>query len=407
MTIRFCTALVAVMALAVCALRADDWPQWRGPLRDGISREKNLLSDWPEAGPRKLWSVAGLGQGFATVSVIGNRIYTTGVSDGVGKLIAIEDDGKLLGKSSYGSDAVEGGGYPGSRSTPTVADGRLFVMSGTGALTCFDVASGKQQWQVDTFKEFGGRQLQWNVAESVLVDGKHVICTPGGPEALMVALDVATGKPLWTTKGLDCKSAYCSPILVNHKGQRLILTMVEFGAVGIDADTGKLLWKSAHKNKYAVHAATPVYTDGRVIFSSGYGQGTEMLKIATDGRSVTPGWQQKALDNHHGAIVLLGGNLYGTSDRGLLCLDAGTGKEDWIEGKAGKGSITVADGLIYSYSEKGQVSLIKPGPAGATIKGSFKVTEGSNQHWAHPVVANGRLYIRHGDVLMAYDVSKR
>jgi outer membrane protein assembly factor BamB len=400
-------AALAVVALVTFGLRADDWPQWRGPQRDGISREKDLLTEWPDGGPQKLWSVAGLGQGFSTLAVIGNRIYTTGVVDGAGKLIAIQDDGKLLGKSSYGSDSVEGGGYPGSRSTPTIADGRIFVMSGTGVLTCFDEKSGQQQWQVDTFKEFGGRQLHWNVAESVLVDGKRVICTPGGPEALVVALDVATGKPVWTTKGLDCKSAYCSPILVTHKGQRMILTMVEFGAVGIDADNGHLLWKSAHKNKYAVHAASPVYSDGRVVFSSGYGQGTEMLKIATDGKSVEPGWQQKALDNHHGAIILQGGDLYGTNDRGLISLDAGTGKENWIEAKAGKGSITMADGLIYAYSEKGQVSLLKPGPTGATLKGSFKVTEGSNQHWAHPVVANGRLYIRHGDVLMAYDIRKR
>ncbi len=406
MAVRSYTAFVMVV-VAAFGLRADDWPQWRGPQRDGISREKNLLSEWPEGGPRKLWSVEGLGQGFSTVSVIGNRIYTTGVIDKVGKLIAIQDDGKLLGKSSYGSDSVDGGGYPGSRSTPTIQDGRVFLMSGTGILTCFDEKSGQQQWQVDTFKEFGGRQLRWNVAESVLVDGKRVICTPGGPEALVVALDVATGKPVWTTKGLDCKSAYCSPILVEHNGHRVILTMVEFGAVGIDADTGKLLWKSAHKNKYAVHAATPVYADGRVIFSSGYGQGTEMLTIAADAKSVNSAWEQKVLDNHHGSIVLLGGNLYGTNDRGLVCLDTTTGKERWIEGKAGKGSITVAEGMIYAYSEKGQLSLIKPGPTGATLKGSFKVTEGSDQHWAHPVVANGRLYIRHGNVLMAYDVSKK
>lgn len=406
MAIRLSTVVAAAL-LAATGLRADDWPQWRGPQRDGISREKGLLSEWPEGGPRKLWSTDGLGQGFSTVAVVGQRIYTTGIVDGVGKLIALQDDGKLLGASPYGSDSVEGGGYPGSRTTPTIADGRIFVMSGTGTLTCFDETSGKKLWQVDTFKEFGGRQLQWNVAESVLVDGKHVICTPGGPEALLVALDTATGKPVWATKGLDCKSAYCSPALVDHNGQRLILTMVEFGAVGVDADTGKLLWKSAHKNRYAVHAATPVYVDGHVIFSSGYGQGTEMLKIAADGGSVQPVWQQKVLDNHHGSIILLGSNLYGTNDRGLVCLEAATGKERWTEGAAGKGSITVADGMIYAYSEKGVVSLIKPGPTGASVKGSFKVTEGANQHWAHPVVANGRLYIRHGNVLQAYDVSKR
>ncbi len=400
------TAALAILTM-VQRSRADDWPQWRGPLRDGISREKSLLSEWPAEGPRKLWSVDGLGQGFSTVVVIGKRLYTTGIVDGEGKLIAIQDDGKLLGKSPYGRDSVQGNGYPGSRSTPTVADGRIFVMSGAGVLTCFDEKAGKKQWQIDTFKDLGGRQLTWEVAESVLVDGERVICTPGGREALLAALDVASGRTVWKTRGLDCKSAYCSPLLVTHGQRRLILSMVEYGAVGIDADNGKLLWKYAHKNRYAVHAGTPIYVDGHVIFSSGYGQGTEMLKIAKDGSAADLVWHEKSLDNHHGGIILLGGNVYGTNDRGLVCLDAQTGKPRWVENKAGKGSITVADGLIYAYSERGQVTLLKPQSAGAEVKGSFKVTEGSGQHWAHPVVANGRLYIRHGNVLMAYDVSQR
>jgi len=399
--------LTACVVLTMAVGRAEDWPQWGGPRRDGISREKGLLTEWPAEGPRKLWTVDGVGQGFSTVAVVGNRIYTTGVIDGEGKLIAIQDDGKLLGKAAYGSDSVQGNGYPGSRTTPTVADGRVFVMSGTGVLTCFDHKSGQKRWQVNTFRELGGRQLSWEVAESPLVDGNRVFCTPGGPDALMAALDVDSGKTIWRTRGLDCKSAYCSPILVEHNQRRLILTMVEFGAVGIDADSGKLLWKHAHKNRYAVHAASPVYDDGRVIFSSGYGEGTEMLRIAKDGSAAELAWQEKSLDNHHGGIILLGGNLYGTNDRGLVCLDAQTGKPRWLEGKAGKGSITVADGLIYAYSERGQVTLIKPGASGAEIKGSLKVTEGSGQHWAHPVVANGRLYIRHGSALMAYDVSQR
>lgn len=404
---RFWMVVLAGATALAGAAATEDWPQWRGPQRDGISREKDLLPEWPAEGPRKLWSVDGLGQGFASIVVVGDRIYTTGVIDGEGRLVAIDEDGKVLGKASYGSDSVDGGGYPGSRSTPTISDGRIFVMSGTGVLTAFDQKSGQKQWQVDTFKDLGGRQLHWNVAESVLVDGKRVICTPGSPDALLAALDTATGKPVWKTGGLDSKSAYCSPILVDHNGRHMILTMVEFGAVGIAADSGKLLWQHAHKNRYAVHAATPVYDAGRVIFSSGYGQGTEALTIAKDGNGAKPAWQQKGMDNHHGGIILVGSSVYGTNDRGLVCLDAQNGQVRWTEPKAGKGSITLADGLIYAYSEKGQVSLIKPGAEGAELKGSFKVTEGSAQHWAHPVVARGRLYIRHGNALMAYDIRRR
>lgn len=401
---------IAVLAIAAALARpagADDWPQWRGPRRDGISREKGLLEQWPEGGPRRLWAVDGLGDGFSTVSVVGDRIYTTGIDRGEGRLVILSTDGKLLERVPYGSDAVDGGGYPGSRSTPTAAGGRIFVMSGTGVLTAFDQKSGRKEWQVDTFKQFGGRQLTWNVAESVLVDGQRVICTPGGPDALLVALEAATGKPVWSTQGLDSKSAYCSPFLVDHNGRRLILTMVEYGAVGVDAQNGRLLWKHAHKNQYAVHAATPVYREGTVIFSSGYGKGTEMLQLSRDGSDARPVWHQKALDNHHGGILLIGNNVFGTSDRGLLCLAADTGDVRWREPKVGKGSLVAADGHLYAYSEKGEVSLVRPEAEGARVRGSFRVTEGKGQHWAHPVVANGRLYIRHGDVLMAYDIRRR
>lgn len=406
------TRILAALALVTTRLAlptwAEDWPQWRGPNRDGISREKDLLASWPDDGPRKLWSVEGVGKGFSTVVVVGDRLYTTGVIDGEGRLVAVDPkDGRILGKASYGSDSTEGGGYPGSRSTPTVAGGRIFVMSGTGVLTCFDQKSGQKGWQVDTFKEFGGRQLQWNVAESVLVDGKHVICTPGGQDALLVALDAASGKLAWRTRGLDSKSAYCSPLLTDHNGARMLLTMVEFGAIGVDPDNGKLLWKHAHKNRYAVHAATPVYTHGRVIVSSGYGHGTEMLRLERNGTDVAVGWEQKSLDNHHGGLILIGDDLYGTNDRGLVCLDAGTGQVRWSEPKTGKGSLTAADGLLYVYSEKGIVTLLKPGAKGAEIKGTLRITEGDAQHWAHPVVANGRLYIRHGNALMAYAIGRR
>ncbi|NLF19327.1 MAG: PQQ-binding-like beta-propeller repeat protein [Lentisphaerae bacterium] len=399
-------ALAVWMALVTLAVTADDWPQWRGPRRDGISSEKGLLTEWPEGGPRKLWSVSGIGHGFSTVAVVGDRLYTTGIIDGQGHLVAISADGRILGKASYGSDAVKAGGHPGSRSTPTVSGGSILVMSGSGVLTCFDQASGKPRWQVDTFRDFGGRQLTWDISESVLVDGDRVLCTPGGPEALVVALSLDQGKVLWRTRGLDCKSAYCSPFLVQHGPRRLLLTMVEFGAVGIDADNGRLLWQHAHKNRYAVHATTPLYLDGSVIISSGYGHGTERLDLSKDGSAITPPWHSKALDNHHGGVILYEGSVYGTNDRGLVCLDPQSGEARWAERRTGKGSLTIAEGLIYAYSERGPVTLLKPGAQGAEVRGTFQVTEGAGPHWAHPVVANGRLYLRHGDVLMAYDIRR-
>ena len=397
---------IGLLFLAACVLaatRAADWPQWRGPHRDGISRETNLLPQWPEDGPDELWSADGLGQGYATVAVSGDLVYTTGIADGQGHLFVFRADGTPVSKTAYGKDSVQGKGYPGARSTPTVVAGRIFVMTGFGVVNCFDQKTLRRLWQVDTFERFGGRQINWEIAESLLVHGDLVICTPGGADALLAALNVADGRTVWTTKGLDSKSAYCSPVVVKHGGREMILTMVEYGAVGVDARSGELLWSHAHKNRYAVHAATPIYHDGWVFISSGYGHGSEMLEIAADGKSVRQVWAAKALDNHHGGVILMGGRLYGTNDRGLVCLDWKTGEVVWTERGVGKGSLTAAGGMLYAYGERnGMVGLIKPEANGARVISSFVIKKGSAQHWAHPVVANGRLYIRHGEIGRAH-----
>ena len=387
-------------------MHADDWPQWRGPRRDGISRETGLLKQWPAGGPRKLWSVKGLGKGYSTVSVVKGTIFTTGVFGKEGKLIAIRD-GRILGTTSYGPDASNDRNYPGARSTPTVTPDRIFLMTGFGVVNCFDRAKGRLKWQVDTFKTFGGRQIGWQISESLLIDNGRVICTPGGTKALLAALDVRNGKTLWTTHGLDCKSAYCSPIAVTYNGRRIIITMVEYGLVGIDAMSGRLLWKHPHKNKYAVHAVTPIFDRGRIFITSGYGKGSELLKLSPKGDAIRSVWQQKELDNHHGGVVLYKGFIYGTNSRGLLCLDMRTGQVMSRLRAVGKGSLTMADDLLYVYGERGKMSLVDPNPKNCTLISSFPIKEGTGQHWSHPVVSDGVLYIRHGDVLMAYDVKAR
>jgi len=398
--------LLASLLLLVSAAQADDWPQWRGPNRDGRSREKGLMRKWPGTGPRKLWSVRGLGEGYSTVSVVGDVIYTTGMTGGQGRLFLISTAGKMLGKKTYGAEATATQ-YRGPRSTPTVADGRVFVMSGEGVLYCFSAKNGRILWQKDTFGALGGRQLRWNVSESILVDGDQVICTPGGRNATVAALSVKNGQTLWRTN-TGCLSAYCSPIVVDHNGRRIILTMVEDGAIGIDAKTGRELWMHPHKNKYAVHAATPVYHKGKVIISSGYKYGTECLEMNSSGTRVRKLWHVKELDNQHGGIIRVQGAVVGTGERGLVCIDIASGRINWRERGVGKGSITYADGLLFMYGEKSkevglaEVSAKRLGG----LSGKFRVTEGSREHWSHPVVANGVLYIRHGDSLIAYKVGK-
>ncbi len=395
-----------LLALLVCiamvtGLRADDWPQWRGPNRDGRSQEKGLARRWPGTGPQKLWSINGLGEGFSTVAVVGDRIFTTGMVDGQGKLFLISTAGKLLGAKTYGPE-TKGGGYPGPRSTPTVAGDRVYVLSGEGLLVCFKLNDGQVVWQKDLFRDLGGRQIQWSVTESVLVDGDRVYCTPGGSDATVAALDARNGREIWRSR-LGGKSAHCSPLLVDHNGRRILLTMAEEGAIAVDAKDGRDLWLHPYKNRYAVHASTPVYLEGMVVISSGYNQGSEGLQMNQAGTAVRKLWENKDLSNHHGGIIRLDDAVVGTGERDLICLDIATGRVKWRDPAVGKGSIVFADGLLYMYSERGEVGLAEVSAKSfGGLTGKFRVTEGSKQHWAHPVVANGVLYIRHGDTLIAY-----
>jgi outer membrane protein assembly factor BamB len=278
-------------------------------------------------------------------------------------------------------------------------------MSGFGLVTCMDAPTGRILWQVDTVQVFGAENTTWNISESLLVVDGWVICTPGGSTALLAALDLETGETVWATPGTGAKSAYCSPLLVETGGNRVIVTMVETGLVGVDLRNGDLLWHVPHKNRHAVHAPTPVYADGLIAFSSGYGEGTVALRLSDDGRQVRPLWQSKDLDNHHGGIILHQGALYGTNNRELVCMDLRTGKVNWTERRVGKGALSMADGMLYAYNEKGVVSLARVSPQAGEVVSSFRVTEGSGQHWAHPVIDNGRLYIRHGDTLLVFDVA--
>lgn len=385
----------------ISGVGAADWPQWRGPNRDGRSQEKGLARRWPGTGPRRLWSLGGLGEGYASVAVVGDRILTTGMVDGQGRLFLISTDGRLLGSRAYGPE-TGGQGYPGPRSTPTVARDRVFVLSGEGRLVCFRLNDGQILWQKDLFRELGGEQIRWSVTESVLVDGDRVICTPGGSNATVAALNVANGQVVWRSRH-GGKSAYCSPMLVEHHGRRIILSMAEEGAIAVDADDGRALWLHPHKNRYAVHASTPVYHEGVVVISSGYNYGAEGLEMNQAGTAVRKIWDNKDLANHHGGIIRVGNAVVGTGNRDLICLDIRTGRVNWRDNAVGKGSIKYADGLLFMYSERGHVGLAEvSAQAFGGLAGRFQVTEGTKEHWAHPVVANGVLYIRHGDTLIAY-----
>ncbi|MCC6486722.1 MAG: PQQ-like beta-propeller repeat protein [Candidatus Hydrogenedentes bacterium] len=397
---------VLFVFVSACA-HAEDWPQWRGLNRDGKSPETGLLTAWPSEGPQMLWKTDGVGEGHASMAVAKGRIFTTGMieASSEGIMSALDLSGTILWQTPYGPEWK--GMYPGARTCPTVDGERAYILSGMGKLVCLDVKTGGIVWSEEVTKRFQGLDPRVGYAESLLVDGDKVICTPGGSDASLVALNKATGKTVWTTRGFSDQAAYCSPILVERGGQRLIVTVTARHLAGIGIESGTLVW-SAPFDTEAVdpnHSVSPVYEDGRIYITSGHGKGGSMFVLAEDGKSVSAGWTDETLNCLHGGLVTVAGHVYGTSSNGRwVCLELGTGQVKYEERGVGMGSVIFAEGMLYCYGEKGTLGLVKATPAAYELVSSFKVPAEKGPYWAHPAISDGRLYVRHGDTIMAFDV---
>ncbi|MEN8126475.1 MAG: PQQ-binding-like beta-propeller repeat protein [Planctomycetota bacterium] len=393
----------------------SNWPQWQGPNRDNISTETGLLKQWPEGGPPMLWSVDGIGIGYSTVAIADEKIYTTGMVEDQGQLTCFDLGGKQLWQSDYGPEWKRN--FTGARCTPTVDSDRVYVTSGTGQVACFKAQDGEKVWQVDAFTRYEGKYPNWGYAESPLVLDDKVIFTTGGKKALFVALNKKDGSVVWTTPANGDRSAFCSPVTFPWAGKTVALTMTENHMMSIDIDSGEVFFSYPVSNYISgrirgTHPNTPIVHDGKIFISSGYDMGSVQLKLSADGSSVEKVWQNLEFDNHHGGIVLIDGKLYGanwqSNKRGKwVCVDWETGKMLYEQGWNNKGSLTYADGMLYCYEEKsGTVGLVKATPDGFSPVSSFQITQGEKEHWAHPVVCDKRLYIRHGDILMAFDIAQ-
>lgn len=407
-----CFSVLFFLLLAF-PVRAADAPQFRGANRTGVFEETGLMASWPEGGPPLAWTAEGIGAGYASAIVDRGRIYVTGTLDNQDSYVFVLDlDGKLIDKIPYGKE-TDAATAPAARSTPTIDGDRLYVLSGLGVVYCIDLPSKKTVWDVNILDRFKGPNNEWHLAEALLVDGEHVICTPGGPDAVMAALDKKTGETVWVTKGMTDMTAYVAPLLVNHHGRRIILTETSKFLICVDADTGALLWKHDHPTQYDIHAVTPIYHEGSVYYVAGYKSGGGRLTLSADATSYTVDWLDTELDCQHHGVVLVDGYLYGTSHhRGggqLTCLDWATGKVMWASRDIKQAVTEYADGRLYLYEgpKKGVVSLVKPSPAGLELAGQFTITAGSKEHWAHPTIANKRLYVRHGEVLLCYDLEQK
>jgi outer membrane protein assembly factor BamB len=393
---------------------AANWPQWHGPNRDNKSPDRGLLKQWPAGGPKLAATLSGLHMGYSSPVIVDGKIYTTGVHEG--RLVIQAFDGAGRRKWDADGGPAYAKRFAGSRSTPTVIDGRLYVLSGTGQVGCFEAATGREVWTVQIREKFKGRGPVWGYAESVLVNGGKVICSPGGPEAALVALHAKTGRLAWRT-AFDDEASYGSAILREHAGQRQILTMTAKYAVGVDPTDGQLLWSHLHGGKRGaghMAACTMVFLDGGLYCSVGHGIGGRKLDLQRSEKTgrfdAVQVWVDKNLDNLHGGLVLVDGHIYGSrffpSKRGgWVCLDFKTGRMKHIAKGVGRGAVTYADGMLYCLSTKGTMGLVKAEPARHEVISSFRVpTGGEGPYWAHPVVIGGRLYVRHADKLFVYDV---
>lgn len=396
--------LIVILIVSSMYIEAQTPTRWRGPEGNGVYPETGLLKKWPSNGPDIAWHFDKLGTGYSSPALANGIIYVSGMEETTGYIYALSTDGKLKWKSPYGAEWTES--YPGARSTPVIAGDLLYMYSGMGNLVCMDAATGKIKWQKNILKEFDGINIEWGVTETVVIDGGLLYITPGGAKNNVVALNRNNGDLVWTSPGKGTLSAHCTPLLINLPARKLLVTMNSGNIIGLDASTGKMLWSYPHTNKYEIHPNTPIYKDGGLFCFSGYGQGGVKLNLSADGSTVTKAWFNQKLDSRMGGMVLVNGYLYGSGDTGRewRCVDWKTGTEKYADKTIAKGAVIYADGMLYCYSERGELALVEAMPAGFKIAGQTKVELGTDQHWAHPVIGDGKLFVRHGDTLIAYKI---
>ena len=419
-------SFIAMMASLVCAFSigflgssafAVDWPQWRGPNRDGISPEKGLLREWPKDGPKLLWKIVDAGAGYSTPAVVGERVCLLG-NDGLENESVrahSSKDGKQLWATRLGKvgNPNQKPPFPAARSTPTVEGELLYALGSDGDLACVETGTGKIRWQKSLRSDFAGKPGQWAYSESPLIDGDALICTPGGSDATLVALNKKTGEVLWKCAQPEGdEAAYASVIIAETGGTKQYVQLLQKGLVGVEARTGKPLWRYAKAvSRYGANIPTPIVSDGLIyVGSAGTGGGVVKLR-ATEGRiEAEQVYFESKLPTAIGGAVKVGDYLYGTTAQAMLCLEFVTGKIQWEDRALGTASLCYADGRLYLHGESGDVALVDASPEGYREKGRFtpaeqpKRSQPMEKAWAFPVVANGKLFIRDHGSLWCYAV---
>ncbi len=381
---------------------------WRGPGRDGKYLETGLLKVWPESGPALKWSYETLGKGFTSPTIVNGKVYITGLEGEQGFLHILSLDGKMLKKITYGKDVFSPSGFPGPRSSPLL-DGKLcYLVSGFGNLVCLDTETEKVVWSKDLFADFDGKNIRFNFTENMLIDGDKLYISPGGVKNNVVALNKKTGDLIWSSAGKGDVSAYCSPILITHNGKRMLINMMAENVIALDPANGNLLWSFPYKNQTSIHPNAPIYLNGELYVFSGYGYGGRKLVINPEGTGVTQAWSNTTADNQMGGAILHDGYIYCSGDRNRkwFVVDWKTGQNKLESTMLDKGTVIMAENLLYAYTEKGELALLQPEAGNMKLISKTMITKGSDQHWAHLVIKDGTLYVRHGNVLMAFNIKQ-
>lgn len=409
-------ALVALALMAVGTVaRADDWAQWRGPKRDGISQEKGLLKAWPKDGPKLVWQVKDISSGYSTPVVVGNRLYVLSNEGLENEFVRAYSttNGKLLWSTRLGAvgNPKQQPSYPGARSTPTVDGKLLYALSSDGDLACVDTATGKLVWKKSLRTDFGGTAGVWAYAESPLVDGNKVIVCPGSETAAMVALDKKTGATLWKSAIPGEKVAsYASAIAVELDGVRQYVQHLSKSLVGVEAASGKLLWRfdKTFDTQFQMHAFTPIAAGNMVYSAAATAGGVAKIAAAAGSFTADPVYVERKGYSGLGGAVKVGNYLYGTNRATLFCSDFATGKVLWDERSVGSAAVCSADGLLFLHGDNGEVALVEATPTGYKEKGRFsppnQPDRGQAKAWAYPIIAGGKLYIRDMGCLWCYDI---
>jgi outer membrane protein assembly factor BamB len=388
--------------------------QWRGPNRDGKFSDTGLLKKWPDSGPQLLLKVEGIGKGYSSVIATDQYLFVTGMIDTLDYLSCITPEGQIKWKVPYGRSWTKS--FPETRGSATVEGDRVYVISGTGQLVCINVADGVIRWKVNVDKDYKGEWHIWGVSESPLIVDDKVICSPGGAKTSIVAFDKMSGKLVWQSESVGGPRTYASPTIYEYKNFRYVLAATGTHLIALEPTTGKVVWTFKYwdgakwDQPGLIWANTPIFKGRDIFLSMGYDYRNVMLEMSEDGKSVVEKWSNMTLDNHHHGLIELDGYIFGSnwisnSKGNWVCLDWNSGETkyetDWLT----KGALVYADGLLYILEEKsGTVAQVKPDPSKFEVISSFKLDGGSGPFWSHPFIANGKMYLRHGEVLFVYNI---